>query len=150
MTTVNDWAMRYTAAIRASNAHLGQVDKIGKPYMEHVERVARMVEAAGGSATQIAAAWLHDVVEDTGVTLEEVQGWGTRREVLAIVDALTRRPDEPLHEYCNRILKCPGARLVKLCDTYDNLDPRRLVQLPNETRQRLLLKYGRTLQELSG
>lgn len=77
----------------ATEAHKGQTrfNKAKTPLAIHLEVVTSLVEWSGGSEVEIAAAWLHDVVEDTSVTLAEVAAnFGT--EVAAIVDGLTDPP----------------------------------------------------------
>lgn len=58
----------------ARRVHEGQTDKAGRPYAEHLAAVAEGVRARGGSAEQIAAAWLHDAVEDDALTAEWLAG----------------------------------------------------------------------------
>lgn len=60
----------------ARAAHAGQTDKAGRPYAEHLRAVAEGVRRRGGDAEQIAAAWLHDAVEDDALT---EGGWPRRR-----------------------------------------------------------------------
>lgn len=75
----------------ARAAHEGQVDKAGQPYATHPERVAARV---AGDDELVAIAWLHDVVEDTGITLDELRGKGFPESVVTAVDALTKRADQ--------------------------------------------------------
>ncbi|MGW7442074.1 HD domain-containing protein [Kitasatospora sp. NPDC054795] len=133
----------------ARRAHQGQVDKNGHPYGEHIAAVARGTAARGGSAAQIAAGWLHDTVEDDRLSREWLAGAALPEEAKAIVDALTRRPDEPVEEYTARILATPGALLVKRADLAHNSDPARLATLDPATAERLAAKYTR-MRELLG
>ncbi|MEU6731628.1 HD domain-containing protein [Streptomyces physcomitrii] len=124
-------------------AHEGQTDKAGRPYREHLRAVAEGVRARGGDPEQIAAAWLHDAVEDDRLTwrwLEEA-ALGTRTR--EIVRALTRRAGEEPEAYARRILATPGALLVKEADLAHNADPDRLAVLDPATRERLRAKYAR-------
>ncbi|WP_228975120.1 HD domain-containing protein [Streptomyces sp. DH12] len=127
----------------ARRAHAGQEDKAGRPYAEHLRAVADGVRARGGSEAQIAAAWLHDAVEDEALTAQELADAALPREVKDIVLALTKRPGEDPARYADRILAVPGARLVKEADLAHNADPARLAALDAPTRDRLTAKYAR-------
>ncbi|GGW37463.1 phosphohydrolase [Streptomyces lucensis JCM 4490] len=126
----------------ARAAHDGQTDKAGRPYAEHLAAVAEGVRARGGDPEQIAAAWLHDAVEDDALTRQWLAAAALTERTRAIVDALTKRPGEAPEEYARRILATPGARLVKESDLAHNSDPRRLAVLPEATRARLTGKYA--------
>ena len=130
-------------------AHKHQLDKIGVPYVHQPHRVAKKVRAAGGTWVQEQAAWLHDVVEDTSFGFLQLRDLGVTTGVLDIVDALTKRDDEVRGDYYQRVKDCPGARLVKLCDIYDNMDPARQCYLAPEDQVRLIRKYARALDLLS-
>ena len=105
-----------------AKAHDGQKDKAGRPYIEHVARVA-------GRATnprQATIAWLHDVVEDTGTTPEDLHKAGFDARTLTDVDLLTRRPGERYQDYIRRIADAADAdaRAVKLADLRGHLKHR--------------------------
>ncbi|MFE2262762.1 HD domain-containing protein [Streptomyces griseosporeus] len=127
----------------ARAAHAGQTDKAGRPYAEHLQAVAEGVRARGGDAEQIAAAWLHDAVEDDALS----EQWLTRAALTCrtkdIVRAVTKRAGEPPEAYARRILATPGALLVKEADLAHNADPARLAVLDAATRARLTGKYAR-------
>ncbi|MFB7776624.1 HD domain-containing protein [Streptomyces bauhiniae] len=127
----------------ARRAHAGQTDKAGRPYAEHLAAVAEGVRAHGGDEEQIAAAWLHDSVEDDALTEEWLDGAALTPRTKAIVRALTKRPGEPPEAYARRILATPGAALVKHADLAHNADPARLAVLDGPTRMRLAEKYTR-------
>ncbi|MEU0333349.1 HD domain-containing protein [Streptomyces sp. NPDC006193] len=127
----------------ACTAHRGQTDKAGRPYAEHLAAVAEGVRARGGDAEQIAAAWLHDSVEDGVLSAERLEAAALTPRTKAIVRALTKRPGEPPQAYARRILATPGARLVKEADLAHNADPDRLAVLDGPTRERLTEKYAR-------
>ena len=117
-------------------AHEGQIDKSGRPYYLHPLRVAmRLMQC---TAAERHAALLHDVVEDTAVTLQDLREMGYEEDVLALVDLLTRRkPQGESHNaYVERIVQSrnPQALRVKLADLYDNLSPARSRSLPPEVR----------------
>ncbi|MCE4942726.1 HD domain-containing protein [Streptomyces albulus] len=127
----------------ARRVHEGQTDKAGRPYAEHLAAVAAGVRARGGSAAQIAAAWLHDAVEDGAVSAAWLDGAALDGATKAMVLAVTKRPGEPVEEYTARILAVPGALLVKEADLAHNADPARLAVLDASTRRRLTAKYAR-------
>lgn len=114
------------AIVIAAEAHAGQTDKAGEPYVLHPLRVMQRVER---EAARIAAV-LHDVVEDTPWTLDGLAAEGFREEVVSAVDALTRREGEIYLDFCRRAAEDPVARLVKLADLEDNLDPARVAGCP--------------------
>ncbi|SED01019.1 HD domain-containing protein [Streptomyces sp. 2231.1] len=127
----------------ARAAHEGQTDKAGRPYAEHLAAVAEGVRARGGDRDQIAAAWLHDSVEDDALSRQWLAEAALTPRTKAIVDALTKRPGEEPEEYARRILATPGALLVKESDLAHNADLERLAVLPEPTRRRLTEKYTR-------
>ncbi|MCX5363599.1 HD domain-containing protein [Streptomyces sp. NBC_00124] len=127
----------------ARTAHEGQTDKAGRPYAEHLQAVAEGVRARGGDAEQIAAAWLHDAVEDDALSAHWLEEAALSRRTKDIVLAVTKRSGEPPEAYAGRILATPGALLVKESDLAHNADPARLAVLDEETRKRLTEKYAR-------
>lgn len=123
----------------AEEAHAGQVDKAGAPYVTHPRRVAASV--AGTTAKVVAL--LHDVVEDgPGWTLERLKAEGFSDEVVAAVDALTHRDGEDYFDAVRRAGANPIAREVKLADLADNSDRTRLKSI-GEREERRLEKYAR-------
>ncbi|NBM20001.1 HD domain-containing protein [Streptomyces sp. GC420] len=126
----------------ATTAHAGQTDKAGRPYTEHLRAVAEGVRARGGSEEQVAAAWLHDAVEDGVLSREWLDGAPLTRSTKEMVLAVTKRPGEPPECYTARILATPGALLVKEADLAHNADPARLAVLDEATRARLTAKYA--------
>lgn len=133
----------------ARRAHSGQTDKAGRPYAEHLAAVAAGVRERGGSDEQIAAAWLHDAVEDAALTREWLAGAALSEATKEMILAVTKRADEPVEEYTARILATPGALLIKESDLAHNADPARLAVLDAPTRERLTAKYAR-VRELLG
>ncbi|MFJ3795203.1 HD domain-containing protein [Streptomyces sp. NPDC090088] len=127
----------------ARAAHAGQTDKAGRPYAEHLAAVAEGVRARGGDPEQVAAAWLHDSVEDHAVTEEWLASAPLTPRTKAIVLALTKREGEAPEAYARRVLDTPGALLVKQADLAHNADPGRLAVLDAPTRDRLAEKYAR-------
>ncbi|MCX5412598.1 HD domain-containing protein [Streptomyces sp. NBC_00059] len=126
----------------AREAHRAQTDKAGRPYAGHLAAVAEGVRVRGGAEEQIAAAWLHDAIEDGALSrrwLDEapLSAW-TKEMVLAV----TKRDGEDLFAYTGRILATPGALLIKESDLAHNADPDRLAVLEPATRTRLTEKYA--------
>lgn len=122
----------------ATAAHAGQVDKNGvTPYIEHPLAVMGMVE---GEDAKIVAV-LHDVLEDTEVTLGYLVSEGLSMDQVAALLAVTRRPGEAYAAYMPRAMSDPIGRVVKLADHDHNTDPERLSKLSPEDAQRLSDKY---------
>ncbi|GAA4316676.1 hypothetical protein GCM10023086_39260 [Streptomyces venetus] len=96
----------------AREAHAHQTDKAGRPYAEHLRAVAEGVRARGGDDEQIAAAWLHDAVEDDALAEEWLREAALTRRTKDIVQALTKRTGEPPEAYARRILDTPAAVLA--------------------------------------
>lgn len=132
----------------ARRAHTGQQDKVGVDYIEHPARVAERVRQYSEVAEAVAAAWLHDVLEDTPVTAEDLREAGVPDDVIIAVELLTKHQGQSLEDYCAGVRENPIALAVKQADVDDNTDPARTAQLPEETRERLAAKYARTRQLL--
>jgi len=105
----------------AASAHAGQVDKAGEPYILHPLRVMLSVPPEA----RIAAV-LHDVLEDSDISSDDLLAEGFSPENLAVLDAVSRRPGESYHSFIVRCSKNPLARIVKLADLRDNCDMSRL------------------------
>lgn len=106
----------------AASAHAGQVDKAGVPYIFHP---LRLMLSLRNPQEQMAAV-LHDVVEDTAVTLDDLRAEGFPSEVLVAVAALTKAKGESRLEAARRAALNPIARAVKLADVRDNMDLSRI------------------------
>jgi (p)ppGpp synthase/HD superfamily hydrolase len=113
------------AILIAAQAHLGQRDKGGAPYILHPLRMMMRMES---EAAMIAAA-LHDVVEDSAWTLEQLRDEGFSEEVLQAVDCLTRRDGETYDEFVARAGANAIARPVKIADLEDNMNVKRLGEM---------------------
>lgn len=98
--------------------HRGQKDKAGRPYFSHVHRVADRMETYG----EATVAFLHDVVEDTQCELNDLRVLGFSWDVVAAVDALTRREGETYAAFVERCAQHPVARRVKVADVLDHLE----------------------------
>lgn len=137
------------AAALAAQAHRGQKDKAGADYITHPRRVAARLVLAGCDETTIAAGWLHDVVEDTGLLLEDLRRAGVPDETVRVVGLVTKPGSVDYQSYLAEVAADPAARAVKLADLADNSDPERLALLPEDTQQRLQVKYDRARRLLS-
>lgn len=134
----------------ARTAHDGQVDKSGRNYIEHPARVAGIAAARGGSETIVAAAWLHDTLEDTNITEQTLRFLCFPQPVIDAVVAVTRTPEVPPEGYYANIRTNPDALAVKLADIADNLDEDRLALLDEKTAARLRRKYAKAIHLLTG
>jgi (p)ppGpp synthase/HD superfamily hydrolase len=132
----------------ARAAHSAQKDKAGRPYTEHLSAVAEGVRARGGGDELVAAAWLHDSVEDGVLSEEWLEAAALPQGTKDVVRAVTKRPGEEPEAYARRILATPGARLVKAADLAHNADPGRLAALDAPTAERLTRKYAAMRQYL--
>jgi (p)ppGpp synthase/HD superfamily hydrolase len=127
----------------AAKAHEGQVDKAGAPYILHPLRV--MLHVA--TIEERIAAVLHDVVEDTEVTLEVLRKEGFSEEVVNAIDSLTRRPEEDYDAFVARAASNPIGRQVKLADMEDNSDLSR-IPVPSAKDYARAAKYRRAIDQI--
>lgn len=127
-------------------AHAGQVDKAGQPYILHPLRL--MMRMTSETARIVAV--LHDVVEDSDVSLDDLRAAGFGDEVIDAVDLVTRRETESYDEFIARIAPHALARQVKLADLEDNMDTRRLETIDERTVERMqrYLRSWRLLRAL--
>ncbi|MBI3679974.1 MAG: HD domain-containing protein [Acidobacteria bacterium] len=117
----------------AARMHKGQTDKAGQPYILHLIRVMLRMEDDDSRIVAV----LHDLVEDTSVTLDDLRAAGYSERVLAAVDALTRRTGEEYAAFIERVAHDPVARLVKLADLTDNMNLNRLPGVSDADRERV-------------
>ncbi|HJU39625.1 MAG TPA: HD domain-containing protein [Tahibacter sp.] len=117
----------------AARAHAGQTDKGGAPYILHP---LRLMLAQRGAHERMAAV-LHDVVEDTSLTFDDLAREGFPPEVIAAVRALTKLPGEDRIAAAHRAAADPVAREVKLADVEDNMDLSRIAEPTDKDRARL-------------
>ena len=111
-------------AIRlAVEAHQGQKDKVGQPYILHPLRV--MFRLTSDDERMVGV--LHDVVEDTKYTFEDLRRMGYPEKILQALDGVTRRDNESYEDFVTRSRKDPISRKVKLADLEDNMDPHRKI-----------------------
>lgn len=120
----------------AVKAHAGQIDKAGEPYILHP---LRLMFAVNGVYTRMVAV-LHDVVEDTSVTIGNLKAEGFPAEVIEAVQALTKQKGESRIEAAKRASENSISRAVKLADVTDNMDITRISQ-PTEKDYLRLKEY---------
>jgi (p)ppGpp synthase/HD superfamily hydrolase len=125
----------------AVRAHYGQLDKAGKPYILHPLRVG----AAGTTEGEQIVGFLHDVVEDTNVTLEDIRRvFG--KVVAEAVDAVTKRKGETYHNFIQRSMDNAIGKQVKINDIKDNL--RRMEGLSLSEQEGMTRRYRKALTTL--
>lgn len=117
----------------AAKAHAGQVDKAGEPYIIHPIKVMLRVS---GHEERVSAV-LHDVVEDSEITLEALREEGFSAAVLEAIEALTKRPGETRVQAAHRAASNDIARVVKLADNAENMDLSRIPEPTNKDHERM-------------
>lgn len=128
----------------AQEAHKGQVDKAGIDYINHPIYVASLVE----TGEEKAAALLHDVIEDSDMTLSDLLNRGIPSEVLQAVSILTKDKKLTYQEYLSRVKTNEIARKVKLADLKHNSDLSRITN-PSEKDFSRSEKYKKAIEFLS-
>ena len=129
----------------ATSAHEGQVDKAGKPYIEHPMRVMNM----GKTVEEKIAGVLHDVVEDSEWTFEMLEKEGIPKDVMDALRCVTKlSEDEDYDHFIERVKTNPLAVKVKLNDLKDNMDITRLGEVTEKDLARLN-KYIRAYRQLT-
>lgn len=128
----------------AWEAHFGQKDKGGRPYIRHPLSVAGRMD----TEYEIITALLHDVAEDTEVSLEDLRNMGFPEEILKALSLLTHDPEEDYMDYIRRIRSNELARRVKLADLWHNSQAERLGREPSEKDLRRLEKYAKAMEIL--
>jgi len=140
--------MIYTPLVKlaiqlAFDAHRGQYDKGGLPYITHPLHVAERMN----TEDECVVALLHDVMEDTGLTETDLQQWGITDRQIAALKLLCHEESVPYLEYVQRIRTDPIARAVKIEDLKHNSDLARLESVTQEDLERVE-KYKQALQIL--
>lgn len=128
----------------ATGAHKDQTRRGGEPYITHLARIADRVEVRLKPI-----AWLHDVVEDTYIEIEDLVNTGFPKYVTDAVDLLTHRKNDTNEVYWKNILSNKDAITVKLEDIRDNLSgsPSKYSRQKYKTALELFKQYGYTLKE---
>ncbi|MEG4840437.1 GTP pyrophosphokinase [Microcoleus sp. B9-D4] len=127
----------------AAKAHEGQVDKAGNLYIAHSLFVMDNVN----SLEQKIVAVLHDAVEDSELTLEQLRSEGFPEVLVSAIEAITKIEGEPYAAYLERVIANPIALQVKIVDVTHNLDLRRIAH-PTEADFQRIAKYKKVLSQL--
>ena len=114
-------------------AHQGQMDKGGFPYCFHPYQVAQGMD----DEISCTCALLHDVVEDTDLTFEDLAGMGFPAEVIDVLKLLTHREGVPYMDYVRNLADNPVARKVKLSDLHHNSDLSRINEVTEKDLERI-------------
>lgn len=129
----------------ATDAHNGQKDKAGEPYILHPLRVMFQMK---DEESRIFAV-LHDTVEDTWITLDLLQKEGFNQEIIDAIESLTKRETEDYFDFVRRCDKNRIAKFVKLADLNDNIDLRR-IKNPTKQDYERIEKYQKAIDILLG
>jgi (p)ppGpp synthase/HD superfamily hydrolase len=132
-----------TAIAIAAKAHEGQIDKAGKPYLAHPLFVMENVN----SIEEKIVAVLHDAVEDSELTLEQLTSEGFPEVIVKAIAAITKIEGEAYAAYLERVIANPIALRVKIADVTHNLDLRRIAN-PTEADFQRIAKYKKVLSQL--
>lgn len=128
----------------AYQAHQGQTDKTGLPYIYHPIHLAEQMQDEATTCVAL----LHDVIEDTDITIEQLGQEGFPQEVLEAVQLMTHAPEVPYMDYVREIKKNPIAAAVKLADLRHNSDMSRLDVVDDKAVTRVE-KYHRAIDLLT-
>ena len=140
--------MKYNEVINealkiAYSAHLGQVDKSGVPYIFHPFYVAMQMD----NTDEIVTALLHDVLEDSDITIDEIENIGVSKKVVEALLLLTHDESMKYLDYIEKLKTNDLARKVKLADLHHNSDESRLEADTQKTRERRE-KYKKAIEIL--
>lgn len=129
----------------ATEAHAGQLDKYGAPYIAHVMRVMQL----GKTEDEKIVGVLHDVVEDTSWTFDQLIAQGLAPHLVQALQCVTKlADDEDYDHFISRIIPNRLACLVKLNDLTDNMDIRRIPELTEKDIPRFN-KYLRAYNKIA-
>ncbi len=128
----------------AVEAHRGQKDRYGAPYIAHPIRVMQRLDAP----LERIVAVLHDVVEDSDWTLDDLRQEGFSQRILHALDCVTKREGEGYEDFVQRSASDPLAKRVKMADLEDNMDLRRFPEVTEKDLPRLQ-KYVRAWRYLN-
>ena len=154
------WRIAYNLV---TNIFKDKVDKGGHPYIGHLIRVSAAIELEKDKKCldkdstlslfyekACVVALLHDIVEDTDITLDDLRAKGFDEEIVNAVDAITRRKEEIKYfDFIERVKKNDIARIVKIRDLEDNMDITRLDTF-GDYEQKRLKKYWYCWKYLKG
>ena len=129
----------------AVEAHKGQEDKAGDPYILHPLRVMFQME----TREEMIAAVLHDVLEDTPITPDQLKEKGFSETVLEALDSVTKKAGEKYEDFVQRAALHPIGKKIKLADLRDNMDLSRLEKITDQDIERVK-KYHGALKIIKG
>lgn len=136
---------KYELALKiATEAHKGQVDKAGVPYINHPLTVASLVD----TEEEKVVALLHDTIEDTNITEQDLLNYGFSNKIVEAVKLLTHNKNVPYMVYVAKIKDNELARKVKIADLTHNSDLSRLKEITEKDKKRYE-KYQKALLYLS-
>lgn len=123
-------------------AHSGVKRQTGETYINHPLRVAKHLQEQGFNDEVVSTALLHDAVEDSDLTLEDLsERHGFSKTIVDAVDSVTKRDGEAYDDAITRATDNPIGRLVKMSDNYDNSDPNQMDSLSVKKRLKCQIKY---------
>lgn len=140
----------YLMALKlAFRFHGGQTDKGGTEYVLHPLTVADKLCRIEDKIVAV----MHDLIEDTEVSLSYLHALGFKKDIIAAIDAISKRsgnlPREAYDDYITRVMSNSIARRVKMADLTDNMDTSRL-DVMSDVDHRRMQKYRRVYSELKG
>ncbi len=127
----------------ALEAHKGQLDKGGSPYILHPLAVMNRVETIEEKIVAV----LHDVIEDTEVTIEQLRELGFSEEIVKAIGLLTRSEEESYEQFIEKTTTNRIARNVKIADIQENMNLSR-IKSPTEQDYNRLEKYRKAMERL--
>jgi guanosine-3',5'-bis(diphosphate) 3'-pyrophosphohydrolase len=127
----------------ANQAHAGQLDKAGKPYISHPLTVMSQMNTPESKIVAV----LHDASEDSDLTIADLVRQGFPEFITEAIAAITKRDGEPYEDYILRVKSNAIARKVKIADVTHNMDISRIAN-PTEKDFQRLEKYKKVLSEL--
>ena len=131
--------------VLATNAHAGQFDRGGNPYILHPLKVMHYLKTDDEELMCMALG--HDVVEDTGTTFKDLRDAGMSERVIAGIRALTKMPGQTYEEYKEAVFANKDAMRVKMADLRHNTDVRRLKGVSEKDLARMA-KYLQFFSEI--
>lgn len=143
------WTFNYLLT-KADALHDGAVDLVGNPYVDHLRAVALRVRWWGGSVDTVAAAVMHDTLEDTPTTSVDLLTEGMSPETVRLVEAVSRPDDMTYMEWMRRIKDYDGpeAVMIKIADVRHNMSPGRSALLDPGKAKGLAKRYALALEVL--
>ena len=133
------------AIVIATEAHAGQVDKAGAPYILHPLRLMLQMDKTEDRIVAV----LHDVVEDSDWTLQRLRGEGFTRDIINAIDSVTWRKHEDYEDFIQRSIQNSIGCRVKLADLRDNSDLSRISD-PKEADFKRVDTYRWAIREIEG